>query len=236
MRPVKFGLTTTDHMYHSINPRSRVNLYFQKHSERPPALHAATVTVDQSLIKSRIVSKAWVNHLAKTKQGPASRVGSTFNWNAKHGLSGMNSQSIDNYNSDLISLSSAGIAAENESQDERRSQTRTQKSNASRADTNSDSRMGAGTLASQEDEQVSAQTAMQAKLAKFRTLKGLDVEQAAPEPTKMAHQEKVPQRKQVEQETRSKLSPEQYEKQKREGLAEFKKEICTLARKSLEKL
>ena len=52
----------------------------------------------------------------------------------------------------------------------------------------------------------------------------------------MAHQEKVPQRKQVEQETRSKLSPEQYEKQKREGLAEFKKEICTLARKSLEKL
>ena len=115
MRPVKFGLTTTDHMYHSINPRSRVSLYVQKHSERPPALHAATVTVDQSLIKSRIVSKAWVHHLIKKKREPASRTGSNFNWNAKHGLSGMNSQSIDNYNSDLISLSSAGIAAENES-------------------------------------------------------------------------------------------------------------------------
>ena len=236
MRPVKFGLTTTDHMYHSINPRSRVNLYVQKHSERPPALHAATVTVDQSLIKSRIVSKAWVNHLTKKKQGLASRAGSTFNWNAKQGLSGMNSQSLDNYNSDLISLSSAGIAAENESQEEGRSQTRTHKSNASGADTNSTSRKRTGTHVSQEDEQVSAQTAMHAKLAKFRTLKGLDIEQAAPEPAKEAHQETIPQRKQAEPEKRAELSPEQYEKRKREGLAEFKKEICTLARKSLEKL
>ena len=65
MRPVKFGLTTTDHMYHRINPRSKVNLYFQKDSERPPAFQAATVTVDESLIKSRIVSKSWVNQLIR---------------------------------------------------------------------------------------------------------------------------------------------------------------------------
>ena len=121
MRPIKFGLTTTEHMYHQINPRSKVNLYFQKNSEIPPAFQAATVTVDQSLIKSRVVSQSWVNHLKK-KQETGSKMGFSKNW-IKQTNKHNRSQTIDNLNTDVISISS-GLLADQES--ERMSHNKTQ--------------------------------------------------------------------------------------------------------------
>ena len=76
---------------------------------------------------------------------------------------------------------------------------------------------------------------MQGKFARFRTLKGLEEnkekkEDAEPIKPKIKRGQQIKEKKKVE------LTPEQYQKLKQEGLAEFNKEIVVLAQKSLEKL
>ena len=76
---------------------------------------------------------------------------------------------------------------------------------------------------------------MQGKFARFRTLKGLEENKEKkedPEPIKP----KIKRGQQIKEKKKVELTPEQYQKLKQEGLAEFNKEIVVLAQKSLEKL
>ena len=65
MKLVKTGARMTDHVIHKINPRSKINLYVQKGTRQMPTFKIATTTVDESLIKSRLISKSWMNALYK---------------------------------------------------------------------------------------------------------------------------------------------------------------------------
>ena len=69
---------------------------------------------------------------------------------------------------------------------------------------------------------------MQGKFAKFRTLKGIEEQMEKKEVVEPV-KPKIQKEQQVQEKKKVKLTPEQYQKLKQEGLAEFNKEIVILA-------
>ena len=232
MRPYKSGLSSTKHMFHKINPRSRINLYLQRNSNKPPALQAATPTVDQALIKSRIVTKAWVNQLIKKEDSPKKSTQQKVIHNKKR------SQTVSNYNSEVVSLTSEGKVDDFDDQDERRSQNKTEISAASKAESTRRQRTTVRMEESKQKEEIFTET----KLAKFRTLRGIDNKKEDSDNKNLEEKiasleslgievgnKQIPYHKQIQQEERPQLTPEQYNKLKQAGLQEYRDDICTLA-------
>ena len=53
------------HKMHRINPRSKVNLYVNKRTNKAMSLTTAVPTVEGSLMKSRMVTQRWVAEVGK---------------------------------------------------------------------------------------------------------------------------------------------------------------------------
>ena len=71
MSVVKTGNRTFQHNFYRINPRSKVNMYVSKdvaEAKNGVAQRVAQATVEESLLKSRLVTNRWLEQVSKKKR------------------------------------------------------------------------------------------------------------------------------------------------------------------------